>query len=264
MVSGHRLAGTETMANLFLGFPVPRAKIADMISGQAPPALHKTQHQLAGTDELDLTGLTGAAAGISFDDFIMDDCFPSLDAISVTKSGAEAVTIDYLQLSMDTLVTAGSYITCYKAPSRDNPILTWSKARKLRTAIWIQSITNALGNLFVGIGYWGGTDQHVGFLVADGVLKGSVGNGSANYLVTLATLGTGAYSSSKRLFLDYTPADKCDFYVDDVLLGTINTPSQLPAGTTFADAIISIDLRNNANAKQLKARFSTWKMWQAA
>jgi len=250
------------MANLFLGFPVSRAKIADIVLATAPPSLHKTQHESGGSDEIDATGLVGAGGGLAFDDFIFNDFFPSLDGISVTKSGAEAVSLDYQQLTIDSLATAGSYVTIYKAPLRQAPLFSWNKARKLRTAIWIQSVTNKLGDFFFGLGYWGGTDYHVGFLITDGVLKGSAGNGTAQNTVTLQTISAGAFSASKRLYLDYTPATKVDFYIDDVLLGTIDTPSQLPAGADFADGLISIDIRNGANAKQLKARLSFWKVYQ--
>ena len=43
------------MANLFIGFPVPRAKIADMIEGAAPPLDHATQHEYGGDDAIDPT-----------------------------------------------------------------------------------------------------------------------------------------------------------------------------------------------------------------
>lgn len=40
------------MANLFIGFPVPRAKIADMIEGAAPPLNHIVNHRPPGSDPL--------------------------------------------------------------------------------------------------------------------------------------------------------------------------------------------------------------------
>lgn len=44
------------MANLFIGFPVPRAKIADMIEGAAPPLEHISNHLPPGSDPLVLPG----------------------------------------------------------------------------------------------------------------------------------------------------------------------------------------------------------------
>ncbi|GAH85805.1 unnamed protein product, partial [marine sediment metagenome] len=49
------------MANLFIGFPVPRARIADMIEGSAPPTLHAPQHESGGTDEVEFLKLTDHA-----------------------------------------------------------------------------------------------------------------------------------------------------------------------------------------------------------
>ncbi|GAH54174.1 unnamed protein product, partial [marine sediment metagenome] len=43
------------MANLFIGFPVPRAKIADMIEGAAPPLEHVVNHLPGGSDQLVLS-----------------------------------------------------------------------------------------------------------------------------------------------------------------------------------------------------------------
>ena len=44
------------MGNLFIGFPVPRAKIADMIIGSAPPLEHIPNHRPNGSDPLVLPG----------------------------------------------------------------------------------------------------------------------------------------------------------------------------------------------------------------
>jgi len=44
------------MANLFIGFPVPRAKIADMIEGSAPPLEHVSNHLPSGSDPIVLPG----------------------------------------------------------------------------------------------------------------------------------------------------------------------------------------------------------------
>jgi len=48
--------GGLTLSNLFIGFPVPRAKIADMISGGAPPLDHAFNHFPDGSDPIALPG----------------------------------------------------------------------------------------------------------------------------------------------------------------------------------------------------------------
>lgn len=71
------------MGNLFIGFPVPRARIADMIEGAAPPLEHFENHEPDGSDPIVLPGditddqnlqwngtkFVGAAAGAGGDSF---------------------------------------------------------------------------------------------------------------------------------------------------------------------------------------------------
>jgi len=49
------------MGNLFLGFPVARSKIADMIRGSASPIEHHARHESGGDDEIDISGLNPKA-----------------------------------------------------------------------------------------------------------------------------------------------------------------------------------------------------------
>ncbi|MBA7636351.1 hypothetical protein ES703_43969 [subsurface metagenome] len=90
------------MANLFIGFPVPRAKIADMIIGSAPPLEHSVNHLPNGSDPIVLPGdidpgeflqwsdskFIGAAAG-------GNGGFPSPISISCTQFNPKDDTIDY-------------------------------------------------------------------------------------------------------------------------------------------------------------------------
>lgn len=47
------------MPNLFSGFPVSRAKVAEIITGEAAPKNHVTDHESGGDDELSVTSLSG-------------------------------------------------------------------------------------------------------------------------------------------------------------------------------------------------------------
>ena len=90
------------MGNLFIGFPVPRAKIADMITGSAPPLNHVANHEPDGSDPLVLPGdidpgefvgwngtkFIGAAAG-------GNGGFPSPITIHPAQFIAPDDTIDY-------------------------------------------------------------------------------------------------------------------------------------------------------------------------
>ena len=99
------------MANLFIGFPVPRAKIAEMIEGSAPPLEHIANHLPGGTDELvddnDISadqlvkwngtkfiGTAEPSAGIAtpYDDlgFYFKTSFPTLDNLKQSTNNDAA------------------------------------------------------------------------------------------------------------------------------------------------------------------------------
>lgn len=235
-----------------------------MITGEAAPKDHHADHEDGGSDEVDCTGLEGAGGGLTYDDFIYETFFEALDGFYIDKSGAEVVDAGHIQLSIDTLGSANSYVTFYKKSQRDNPVLTWDKERRLRFAIWANSQSDQYGDFEMVLGYQAIVDHHIGFVIYDGVLKGSVGNGTDQTTVDLFTIAAAAWTYAPRLELHHYPGDRVDFYVNDVLTGTIDTPSLLPSGTTYADSLIGLDIRNNAHAKTLWFRVSNWKFWQAA
>jgi len=71
------------MGNQFIGFPVPRARIADMIAGSAPPKIHHTGHETGGDDEIDCTGLAGAGGvTLPFDDINIVETIQSKNCIN--------------------------------------------------------------------------------------------------------------------------------------------------------------------------------------
>jgi hypothetical protein len=251
------------MGNSFIGFPVPRAKIADMIAGAAPPLIHHTDHENGGDDEVDCTGLAGAGGGLGFDDYLFETFFEAIDGYYIDKPGAEVCEVDKNDLEIDLLSTANSYVTLTKDVDRQNPVMTWDKERRLRFAIWAKSYTDKFGDFDMILAYDADTGNHIGFLIRDGVLKGSVGNGSAQTTVDLYTIGVSTWTYAKRLELHHYPNTRVDFYIDDVLTGTIDTPSLLPSGINYADVLLRIAVKNNAHAKQLKFRVSQWKLWQA-
>lgn len=90
------------MANLFIGFPVPRAKIADMITGAAPPLNHVSNHLPDGSDPIVLPG------DISDDEVLQwngtkfvgtaapaDGAFPSPISIHATHFNPVDDSVDY-------------------------------------------------------------------------------------------------------------------------------------------------------------------------
>lgn len=224
------------MGNLFLGFPVSRAKIADMIAADAPPILHHTQHENGGTDEIDATGLTGAGGGSPplGSPFSYVGTFESLDGYNQSVSGSATITLDQYGVSLKTGTTANSVATLKKGNTNPNTFLDFDREIALLLEVDISSPTDNLGTIKLICGQKD-AGLHIGFTVVNGVLKGSVGNDVSETTVNLETLGAGAYFQRRALRAILTPGVKCEFYKGETLLGSITTglPSGLTAGTDF-------------------------------
>ena len=134
------------MANFFLGFPVPRARIADMITGAAPPLEHTANHRPDGSDPLVLPGdissgqlvkwngskfigLDQPQAGITFpwDDYHFHTHFESLDGFDITANDNATVTLDHDELLLTTDGSDYSFAAIKKEPTRPPIPLTWAR-----------------------------------------------------------------------------------------------------------------------------------------
>ncbi|GAH76346.1 unnamed protein product, partial [marine sediment metagenome] len=123
------------MGNLFIGFPVPRAKIAEMIETAAPPIIHADRHEATGDDEIaflnlhdrlhasrhesggdDEITIDGAGIATLYDDlgFHYKTFFPTLDGFLVTESGDGVVDRTHEMLEVCTGEATGSYANIKK------------------------------------------------------------------------------------------------------------------------------------------------------
>ena len=231
------------MGNLFLGFPVPRAKIADMISTSAPPALHHTQHEAGGSDQMNVTGLTGAGGGGVgiFDFFTYSSTGEAIQGWVTDVLGSGYFGGDYPGIYCGSGATAGSYAKIWKGAGWPSPMLTFSKDRILVANATFLSNGSATGTFYLTSGDTG-SQKHIGFKIVDGVLKGSVGNGSAETTVDLETLSATNYNKTRDLRAVFTSGVKCEFYSDGVLLGTITTG--LPTGTDTTPTLFVLYAEN--------------------
>lgn len=230
------------MANLFIGFPVPRAKIADMIAGSAPPSLHKTQHQNGGSDEIDCTGLVGAGGGgLSFDGLFLSLLFESLDGYKQTKTGSGTIVLNERGIILGTGSTINSLARLSKLNNYLSPRWNWSKNSEFKTYVEIQSETSAVCNALIQVGNFG-NNKHYGFKVTGGKLYGTTGSGAAESTVELETLGAGAYDIYRSLKAVLTAGSKVEFYVDDVKRGEIST--NLPTEIDGVPYIIHLEITN--------------------
>lgn len=217
------------MGNLFLGFPVSRAKIADQIATTAAPSAHHTQHENGGSDEIDVTGLVGAGGGgggvgalISYQSNI-----DSLDGFYTTSTGSGGVTITSAGATVSSGATADSLGRLKKTTQSLGLHANYGLNRSFFADVWFYSATSATGLLRIATASTA-SKKHIGFKVLNGILYGTVGNGSAETTVLLQTIDTIAFAAERSLLVIFTAGSKCEFFVDGVLLGTITTG--LPSG----------------------------------
>jgi len=250
------------MANLFIGFPVPRAKIADMITGEAAPKDHHADHEDGGSDEVDCTGLEGAG-GISFPygGLLAQFLFTSIDGFYQDNSGTGVITLDDSTLYFTSGLNADSKARLEKSPAYLIPRQNYDKNSELKTQIRFHSYTSATGNFVAVLGY-DETYKHIGFKVLAGKLYGTVGNGSAETTVELQTLGAGAYDVTRDLKAVLTAGSKCEFFVDGTKVDEITTG--LPTGEVSAATLLVLEASNPGVAEEKRMYLSIWNIWQEA
>lgn len=269
------------MGNLFMGFPVPRAKIAEMIEGTAPPTIHVINHLPDGSDPIALPGDIAAGQLLKWDgtkfigvaepaggiatryadpNIFHATNFESLDGFEVYTSGGATVSIDHDFLWLQTGDTINHLARCRKAHAIRFPLATWNNARAFRCYAWLYTATNKYGVIFIGTGY-GTTNRHVAFTVEDGMLKGSVHNGTSQITVDLEELAASTYGVTRHLEARFTPGVKAEFYIGGYKIDEIATG--LPAGSTDAKWWFYSFLKNTDGTNDLWLRVSQFEFTQA-
>lgn len=250
------------MGNSFIGFPVPRAKIADMIADTAPPKIHHTDHENGGADELDCTGLTGAG-GISlpFDDLFWTTWFESLDGFHQVLSGTGAISLTTSYVELATGATAGSSARLDKHTDYPVPVLSWDKSQQLKTKMWLRSNDSNICDCWIQRGNVG-VSQHIGFKVTAGKLYGTIGDSSNETVLEIETLGVSNYMVERELIAKFIPGVECRFYVDGVDKGAIST--NLPSGVYSGDYLMYSKLENPGVAETKYLLLSIFQFWQEA
>ena len=269
------------MGNMFLGFPVPRAKIAEMITGSAPPLEHKENHEPDGSDPLILpddissdqlikwngskfVGAAPAAGGLGnrYDDpdFFFTTRFPSLDGFKTWITNDGTLTFNEEHLLINSSTTPNSVAGLYKPVDYSLPALSWDKTRKFKCNAYLRSLTNKYGEIWIGMGRQ--TDgNRIAFIVKDGVLKGFTSSASSTSTVILETLGVGAYSEIRDLECVFTPGSKAEFYVNGSLIDEITT--NIPSGSAGADCPIDLAVKNLGEGKIIAIYISQFSSYQA-
>jgi hypothetical protein len=265
---------------MFLGFPVPRAKIAEMIEGAAPPKEHHDWHYPNGSDPLaapqdinpnDLlkwtgtkfVGQAGGAGGISTEyddpDYFFLTWFTSLDGFYQASSPAGGVTLGEYNVSLATQGGANDYASLMKTPDTFLNLWSWGKQAKFKTEVLFAANGDSLPKFDL---VWGDTDsgRHFGFAVRAGKLYGSVGNGTTQTLTDpIADWGSAGYYQTHKLEAIYK-VSSVDFYLDGALAATLSTG--LPTGTGSARRMIRLYVRANGSTNYHGMNISYWKAWK--
>lgn len=249
------------MANLFLGFPVARAKIADMIAEAAPPAEHHTQHEDGGADEIDCTGLAGAGVAFPLRGIWFDDHFTDHARWVKTYVGTGELVRFYSKMTLKTGTTNPSSAEIRLSLTYPMPSLTWDKKRHILFHGKIQAPDSQTAKFKVLSGWETGANM-IGFEITGGKLYGINANSAAQTNTEIETYSAGLLIDDFRLEAIHHPGEKVEFWVDGVLEQTSTT--NLPAGTGAAVNIAQIEVDNNATANNVFVEFDHIQMYQAS
>jgi len=249
------------MGNSFIGFPVPRARIADMIAGSAPPSQHKTQHQDEGSDELDLTGLTGAGGegfplrGLWIDDFDLEH-----ERYIKAYTGSGELTRSQDKLTLRTSDTQDSTGELYRIIRQPVPFLTWDKKRHLLFQCYldVDDRSNMYINILVG-NYSG--DNYIGWQLWESELLTRNRNAAGIQQTVVKSWTNGFIGEDIVLEAIHFPGEKVEFWVNRVLVHT--ETDNLPAGTEDAEYMFLLYVDNNDTTNNVQIDFSHIQFFQA-
>ncbi len=236
------------MGNLFLGFPVARAKIADMIATSAPPSLHKTQHQLGCSDELNVTGLTGAGGGLSvpfLNNLIYNDC-GSITKHVKTTTGSSLIAASDNGIVLETFLTSSSEAELIDVLEFLYPHTAWTKARQFNCTVKLRSATSKDAEMYMISGSRSNSIGF-GFYVSAGDLYAFSGDGTDTTYTIIQSLSAGPYTKYRLLRAVFTPGVKIEYYVDGILLLTITTT--LPSGSSYYNYLANFYISNLATTE---------------
>ena len=131
----------------------------------------------------------------------------------------------------------------------------FDKSRQFEVLSYLDFEVSATGKLYILHGY-DETYNSIGFAVINGVLKGFVANTTNETTVNLQTISSEGFEVARSLKVVFTAGIKCEFYVDNVLLGTITTG--LPSGDYGGDRIVFFKATNPTVAENKRFTIATY------
>jgi len=250
------------MANLFIGFPVPRAKIADMIEGAAPPLEHHTNHESGGADEMDVTDLVGAGGGGDlFRGIDIDDYNAEFTAWHKAYTGTASLTRAYDKLTLETNDAGDATGDIYLKLNQIFPIPTWANKRHLLFQAYLDCDETSSAEMHIITGYHS-TGPYFGFQIVGGKLYGVNRHTGAITQTEISTFGEAYIGEDIWLEAILFPGVKIEFWVNGALEQTSTT--NLPTSDTKAEYIFELMVDNHEQSMNVAMEFNHIRVYQEA
>lgn len=267
------------MGNLFMGFPVPRAKIAEMIEGTAPPSIHIVNHLPGGSDELVLSadissgqlikwdgskfiGLDEPSAGAPFpwDGINIGSIFEAIDGYNTWHGGTSTVIVNLEGLRLYNPEASISNCACYRLMNYISPASSWGKATRFDAQVEFDVWKDANPTVTLIKGQKGNYNK-IGFFADNNGLFGITGNATGNNTEQIASHGATKFYVDALLSARFTPGVKCEFYLNGTLEGTSTT--KLPTGSGALTYAFYADLTTSGDAKPNYFKVNYWNTYQS-
>jgi len=155
--------------------------------------------------------------------------------VATETTGTGTLNWSDIELEVLTGTTTGSYALAYKRAVGLAGAPSWAKKRWLGVNVRIMEYSTQF--LWFVSGYHDpdfdtNTNRHIGFLIYDGDVRATVGNGTTQATATLETLTT--TNVERRYECIYDPnVPECKFYVNGELKATLTT--SLPTGLVHSE-----------------------------
>lgn len=169
--------------------------------------------------------------------------FESLDGWNEYTSGTGLISLD----TEGILLTSGNVIhgTAEIFKRNDNlPFtLTWDKPRTLLLTANITISTDLHPDVQIRTGPYDTNTPGFGFKFDRHTIYGFTANGTLSRNITLISITQNGWTATHKYKAVSTPPTKVEFYIDDVLKGTIT--DRLPSGNTDAEYLATIHVEND-------------------
>lgn len=248
------------MGNLFIGFPVPRAKIADMISSAAPPLLHAYTHEPGGDDEVTIPP-AGMSNPYDYNGYHYKTRFPTLDEFEVTEYQSGAVNHTHERIYLSTGGTQGSYASIKKAAAYKLPLLSYDKDIFIRFKIYSTVYAEVNPNAYIITG--GETNQkHIGISIYNLKLCSTVHNGSSRSQNTFYEWGSPPEDFTSIIEIKFYAGLRAEYYLGGELLHT--QTEYLPSGWFHDNYFLKLCVSNSDTTRNLFIGISSLELYQPA